>query len=698
MTVAHIDFETRSSVDLTKTGVHKYAEHAETGVWCMAYALGDETTQLWHPGLKAPEDLFAFMAEGNLVMAHNAAFELAIWNTIMTERYGWPELPIKQTRCTMAMAMAMSLPAALANAAAAVNLDIGKDMEGKKLMMQMAKPRSRGEDGQLIWWDDEIRKQRLYKYCRQDVDVERLLEKRLLTLTPAEQEMWELDQIINNRGVPIDLPNVELAIELVESEKIRLDATIMKATGGAISTCGQVSALVNWCNQQVDPTEPVPSLAKADVADVLRRRDLPENVRLALECRAEAAKASTAKLTAMVNSASDDGYARGLFQYHGAGTGRWAGRRIQLQNMPRPALDQDSIEWFIDTLRFPARRSLAELLLGALMGTVSSCLRGMIAAPEGEDLIAVDFSAIEARVLAWLAGEAVTLNLFAAGADVYMNEATSIFRYPVTDKKKQAYERGVGKVAILALGYQGGISAFYTMARGYGVDFSPIWPALKGSVTQEEGEAAEKSALDYIQRGGVLPMDQAMACDIIKQRWREANPNIRQYWKMLDEAAKSAIMNPGQTFAVGAVSVKFKVAGSFLFCRLPSGRCLCYPYPKIVEEPAPWSTKEKPATIFKLVYMGTNDKGQWGEIDTYGGKLAENITQAVARDVLADAMKRAEKHGYPIIMHVHDEMVAKVKKSFGSKEELEEIAAVNPSWATGLPLAAEGWRGQRYRK
>lgn len=699
---AHIDFETRSTVDLKKTGVHKYAEHANTGAWCMAWAIDDEPVELWEPDTPGDiQRLFNYIRDGGAIIAHNAAFEHVVWNVMMTERYGWPELPMEKVRCTMAMAMAMSLPAALANAAAAVNLDIGKDMEGKRLMMQMAKPRKINADGSIVWWDDAVKRHRLYKYCRQDVEVERLLEQKLLALPGAEQALWSLDQKINNRGVNIDLPSVERALELVDFEKDRLDRAMQAVTKGEIKTCGQVAALVNWCNERVDPTEPVPSLAKADVHDVLARPDLPAEVRTALELRSEAAKASTAKLKAMMDSASDDGRARGLFQYHGAGTGRWAGRRIQLQNMPRPPkwANQPMIEAFIQSLHSNMPREEREFLFGPTMSMLSYSLRGMIKAAPGHDFITVDFSAIEARVIAWLAGEETTIALFAGGGDVYCNEASNIYRRPI-NKKENPDERQVGKVAILALGYQGGISAFYTMARGYDLDFAPLWPALRDSVTEEEEEAAEKAFAGYISNGGVLPKEQAMACDIIKQRWRAANPSIVQYWRNLQDASMMAVLNPGQTFTAGAPGreVKFRMAGSFLFCQLPSKRCLCYPYPQIVEEEAPWSTKERPATVKKLTYMGQDDQGRWGKQDTYGGKLAENITQAVARDALADAIKRCEAKGYPVVMHVHDELVAEVKKGFGSLKEVEEIAAMTPAWAKGLPLTAEGWRGERYRK
>ena len=278
---------------------------------------------------------------GATVIAHNAAFELAIWNRLMVPRYGWPRLDPRQVRCTMAMAYAMSLPGSLENAAAAVGLDIGKDMAGRKLMLQMSRPRSTLNDGTLVWWDDDARRERLYAYCRQDVEVERQLEKRLLALIPPEQDLWVLDQTINDRGVRVDLATIDKLLRAVEMEKKRLDNRMAKATGGRVSTCNQVAELTSWI---VEQGVTVDGLAKADVTALLDRADLPAAVREALRIRREGAKSSVAKLKAMRSGACDDGRVRGLFQFHAASTGRWGGRRIQPQNFPRPVLSHEAIE------------------------------------------------------------------------------------------------------------------------------------------------------------------------------------------------------------------------------------------------------------------------------------------------------------------------------------------------------------------
>ena len=364
MPTLHIDFETRSTVDLKKTGTHVYACDSSTDVWCMAWALDDMPIVVWTPENRNSErEVIARIRQGATVVAHNASFEWNIWNHLMVPRYGWPPLRVEQMRCTMAMAYSLSLPGSLENAAAAVGLANAKDMDGHKLMMQMARPRRveecpecagtgkkkkfalvdpirfcaacYGHGEQIVWWDDEARRQRLYEYCKQDIEVERELEKRLLQLMPQEQSLWVLDQKINNRGIQVDLKAINAAMEVIASEKARLDKEIKRLTNGRANTCNQVMEITAWIQEQgVDCS----SLAKGDVTELLAVEGLPAHVRAVLLCRQEAAKSSTAKLKAMRDSASADGRVRGTLQFHGASTGRWAGRRLQVQNFPRGQL------------------------------------------------------------------------------------------------------------------------------------------------------------------------------------------------------------------------------------------------------------------------------------------------------------------------------------------------------------------------
>lgn len=328
----HTDFESRSTIDLRTAGLDNYARHPTTDAWCMAFAFGDESVDLWAMGQRLPDRVRRHVESGGLVLAHNAAFELAIWNCIMVPRYGWPVLRPEQVRCTMAMAYAMGLPGALDNAAAAVGLEHQKDKKGYRLMLQMCRPRGFAPDGSPIWWDDPDKLEKLYDYCRQDVWTERELAHRLLPLSDSEQDLWLLDQRINNRGVMIDMGAVKAAMEIVQAEQDRLNARMREVTDGFVGACTQATALARWLRKKGVVVEGV---AKAHVLDALDAEGLPSECREALLLRQEAAKSSTAKLRAMREAVSADGRLRGMFQYHGAHTGRWAGRRVQLQNIPR---------------------------------------------------------------------------------------------------------------------------------------------------------------------------------------------------------------------------------------------------------------------------------------------------------------------------------------------------------------------------
>lgn len=687
MSVCHIDFETRSTVDLKQTGAYIYAMHESTDVWCMAYAFDEGEVQLWTPDMPCPPELKAHVLFGETCVAHNAAFERIIFQYIMGPRYGWPVPELEQWRCTMAMAYAMALPGSLEEAGAALGLSVQKDMAGRRRMLKMSRPR-KAVGTTLTWWDDEEHKNALYAYCKTDIEVERMLEKRMMALRPQEQEIWFLDQQINDRGVYIDKQLCDRALEVVDKTQDMLDREMKELTAGAVDSCAAVSALVKWLKLQGVQTD---SVNKEMLDEMLGAWELTPATRRALELRKEAAKTSTAKIKKMLDMRATDGRMRGNLQYHGAGTGRWAARGAQLQNLPRPKIKE--IGEAIDIIIRTASPALIGLLYGQPLSVVSDVIRGMIAAPPGKHVIAADLSNIEGRGVAWLAGEETKLNAFRAydaktGPDIYLVAAAGIFGCTI---EQAAAFRQIGKVSELSLGYQGGPAAFGKMSGNYGLKigdhYDVIWGAAMPLVQDRAMEGYEK-------RGKDSPMDEKawIASEVVKIGWRLANQEIVKLWYGLENAAVDAVRHPGQTF--GYREIEYKVAGSFLWCRLPSGRVLCYPYPRMKQVDTSWGEK-KEAIVYKTVDGITR---KWGDKSFYGGLAAENITQAVSRDVMAEAMLRIEAAGYPCILTVHDEIVSEVDENYGSVEEFAGLLVEQPTWAKGFPISAEGWRGTRYRK
>lgn len=377
----------------------------------------------------------------------------------------------------------------------------------------------------------------------------------------------------------------------------------------------------------------------------------------------------------MLNGADGDGRVRGTMQFHGAHTGRWAGRRIQPQNLPRPTRSQDEIEKAIELLQLDDVDAIREM--GEPLHVLADTLRSLIKAKDGYEFVAVDFSSIEARVLAWLAREEAPLDVFRDGGDIYLHAASNIYNREITKDDKD--ERQIGKVATLALGYAGGVGAFQQMAKGYGVKVSD--------------HRANK----------------------IKQAWREAHPSIVGFWNALETAAIAATDNPREVISANRY-VSYRRSGSFLQCRLPSGRKISYPYPKTelcgyyMEDDRVRQVREKNLrTDEKFLSMEkTWEKPTLFHMHrhqaafvlrgTYGGSLCENVVQAVARDLLVEAMQRFEALGHKIVMHVHDEVVLEVKEGTLDVAEAERIMSVVPAWAKGCPIDAEGWSGRRYRK
>lgn len=657
----HIDFETRSAVNIRQAGSDIYSKHPTTSIMCMAWGFDDDPIEIWVPGNPFPKKVLAHVASGGTVIGHNiGGFELLIWNNIGLFHHGWPLLELKNCEDTMALGYAMGLPGTLDGLNASLGLDHRKDLKGHRIMLQLSQPRAIQKDGSIIWWEpDEFPEkfEKLYSYCIDDVAAEREAHKRLMRLSKNEAKLWHLDWHINRRGVNVDVKAAKAALEIVAHEKKLLDERMKQITQGMVGTCMATGQLTDFLKSLgLD----VPSVAKADVLEMLERPELPDGARQALLLRQEAAKTSTAKLNAMLRGLDIDHRNRGLFQYHGATTGRWAGRRVQLQNLPRPKLKQEKIEEAFEIFHSPysAARKSEKIVnsIGRPLPVISDCIRGFLCAREDWEFIACDFSAIESRVLAWLSGEDKKLKAFATHGKIYEMVAAQIFN--TTIDKVTDGQRQIGKVAELACGYGGGVGALQQMSKGYNVEMTDV--------------EAER----------------------YKQGWRNGHQKTQHYWYALNDAAYAAIKYPAKSFKVGPQGreVTYKKSGSFLWCLLPSGRVICYPYPRIENLPTRWGTNKDTITYMTMVL------GKWRRTKTYGGKLSENVTQAVARCLLADAMNKVEAAGYPIVMHVHDEIVCEVPKAFGSLDEIKRIMGRAPSWAEALPLDANGWRGSRFRK
>lgn len=670
--VLHIDFETRSVADLKVVGLHNYARHPSTDVWCMAWAIGEDDPRVWTPRAHDP---LQHVAEGGTVYAHNAPFELEIWNQIMVPRYGWPALKPEQTFCTMAQCYAMGLPGALEDAALALGLHVLKDAEGRNLMLRMARPRSMNPDGTPVWWDDADKVARLHAYCQQDVRVERELHKRLMPLSAKERQVWLLDYRINQRGVQIDIESAKAAIALADAMKVSYDEQMAAMTGGAATTCTALGPIKEWLAERGVP-EACDGLDKQTVADMLARDDLAPEVRTVLTLRQEAGKASNAKFNVMVSRAGDDGRLRQMYQYHGAATGRWAGRAVQTHNLPRDMPPAEAVEKILHLVRAGDHDAI-DAVYGPPLSMVSRCLRSFFVAPKGKVLVSGDFANIEGRGQAWFAGEQWKLDAFVAadnktGPGIYELAYSRMFNVPVESVKNPSEERQVGKVSELAFGYQGGVGSFHVMAKTYGVKV----PDVKANQ--------------------------------FKEAWRAAHPRIKATWNQIQSAAVNAVRHPGESYACGfpGRQARFKVVGSFLWLLLPSGRAICYPYPKLLEgDYGPELTymtvpSQDDKRKGKLIHDPKNTSN-WARVGTYGGSLFNNIIQGFSRDLLVDCcLMPLDQAGAVIVLHTHDDgnIEVSAEKAARARDAMEKMMRTPPAWAKGLPLFAKPAIMERYGK
>lgn len=704
----HLDWESFSEVDLTKIGAHKYAEHESTELLMAAYAFGDDEPQIWFPDEPCPADIARHVRDGGEIHAWNANFERLMWREVAGPKYGWPVPDLRQYRCIMVRAMAMNMPAKLEHAAPAFGLEARKDSAGSRVMLQLCKPRKPTAKLKDLRFTPENAPDKfkvLYAYGIQDVRVEQAVGKRVIKLIPFEQELWFLDQIINDRGIAVDMDLIAKAEAICEDEKDALEKELKIVSDGFVTSIGAVKQLKTFVNRRLTEElsdHQIDGCDKEQLEALLGRDDIPCDARRCVEIRLEAGKASIAKLAAFTARVCKNGRIKGSLQFHGATqTGRWAARGVQLQNLPRPdPILKTDVVAAIKAIKEGYNRHDIAALFGPPISVVADCLRGMLCAAEGKVLRSRDLTGIEARMLPWLAGAGDTIAAFFAfdegkGEDNYKIAASQIYGIPVSQVTK---ERQVGKVAVLALGFQGGASAFAKMAKVYRVDLAAIYDTVFSLTSAFNRERALEGWKDRGRKSGIRKKAW-LAAEMIKLTWRDNNPEIVQFWADLQEAAINAVENPGKAFMAGEF-ITFKKSGSFLRCKLPSGRSIFYPYPRVEWKKTPWGKQAS-----HLVFMANDSfTRKWKEQHFYGGKAAENVTQAAARDVMAAAIVRTETAGYANVLSVHDEGVAETDEDFGSEEEFHELFVTPEPWMLpkgnrlGLPIAASGWEDVIYKK
>ena len=651
MQILYLDTETFSPVPITH-GTHRYAEEAE--VLLVAVAVDDQPTDVWDTQFRPTwkRDLQALIDAAERIVIHNSHFD----RTVL--RHCGVNIPVEKIRDTMVQALAHSLPGSLGTLCDVLGVptDKAKDKAGKKLIQLFTKPRPKNmklrradSASHPTEWAEFI------EYARLDVDAMRDVHGRLPTWNNSlsERQLWRIDQRVNDRGIAIDLELARGAVRAFRRTSGTLATRAASLTGGHVTRLTQGARFLQYLRDYHNVTPK--DLTKGTVAELLGGDSLTPIVRELLEIRQQASATSPAKYKVLLDATSSDGRLRGTLQFCGASrTGRDAGRIFQPQNLPRPTMDADEIETGIAAMKLDCE----DLLFDNVTDLCSSAVRGCLVAPEGRKLVIADLSNIEGRVLAWLAGEDWKVKAFAdfdrgVGHDLYVVAYAKGFNVEpeeVVENKKtgDGSMRQYGKTMELACGYQGGVGAFRVMG----------------------GPAVAAMSDDDIQ-----PLVNA---------WRKSHPNVVKLWHGVERAAKEAIRNPDERTFYG--ELEFDMKDGWLRVKLPSDRYLSYPKAEIDDG--------------RITFDGTNQyTRKWERVETYGGKLVENIVQAVARDVFMTGMVGAEKHGYEVCIRVHDELITEVPDTDDyTVAELSSIMATNPSWAVGLPLAATGFETHRYKK
>lgn len=722
-----LDFESFSECDIKKHGAWVYSEHPTTELLCFSYDMGNGV-QRWRPGMPAPQDLIDYINRGGLIEASNDFFEYAMWENICHKRMGWPRVPYEQWRDLFARARAFGYKASLETLGDITDVPVKKDKVGKRVMMKLAKPRKPTKLNKDTRWTRESAPEDfviLEDYCDDDVITQRQISPLIPELNETEHRVMLLDKKINALGIYCDLETVNAAIDVFEQAVQKYTRILQETVGDTTITAGKVKQLTEWLSSR---GVYVSDLSEETVSKYLKKDNLAPDIRTVFEIRDKLAGSAPKKLYAMRDRAGSDGRIRDFLSYCGAsGTGRWAGAGIQPQNFPNsgpdvcecsqcgyiywdghpmcfncfnPKTEKDEAEWSADAMRVCMQHirtrnlELVEQMWGDAINAISGCLRGMLQAAPGKKLYCSDYSAIEARVIAHLAGEQWRLDVFKTHGKIYEMSASKISGIPFEEFERYKKETGshhpmrkkIGKPAELGSGYAGWVNAW----KNFGAD---------------------KFLTDEEIKDGVL-------------KWRAASPNIVKLWDGLEECATRAILagmpesetnaiwialeelsrdedwktrntatemitkyfpvNKGPAFVYQGIY--YQSDGKCLYCRLPSGRFLHYHTPNVRLDFSAWG-----APTLSLKYWGIDQTTkQWRQLDTYRGKLTNNVVQGYARDILAACLLRLDERGYNVVMHIHDEVVCENDPGFGTIEEFEEIMRELPDWAEGCPIDASG--------
>lgn len=646
-----IDLETYSSNNI-KYSVYKYVEAPDFEILLFAYAFDDDPVRVVDlaQGETLPDDVKAALYDKDVIKtAFNANFEI---NCL---RKYFPDLPEEQWECDRILSLYNSYPPHLAAVAKAMHFDEDrqKDTRGKALIRYFClpcKPTKANGGRTRNYPKDAPDKWDIFKeYNRQDVVVERAIRDKLVNLRPPdfEHENWLIDQAINRNGIMVNQALVDNAIRLSGEYREKLLARAMEITG--IDNPNSPLQVKGWLEERLGCA--VDSLSKAAVADMLAE-DIPGDVREMLSIRQKISKSSIKKYDAMRMAACQDSRIRGMFQFYGAArTGRFAGRIVQLQNLPRNSMpDLDLARNMV----LDGDLEALEMCYDDVQDVLSQLIRTALEAPPGKRFIVADFSAIEARVIAWLAGEEWEMKAFAEGKDIYCATASAMFGVPVVKHGVNGELRQKGKVAVLACGYGGGIGALKAMG------------ADKMGLTDEELQT-------------------------VVRKWREASPHIVKLWADVENAAMNAVS--GIPTMIKQKNLHFHVEDDALYIELPSGRHLVYLHPHLGQ-----NRFGSDAILYTGLGGSKTTAGRWGTLETYGGKLSENLVQAIARDCLCAAMKRLTDAGYKICAHIHDEVILEMPEGKGSLDGAVRIMCQNEPWNEGLVMNADGFEANYYQK